>query len=260
MIQFFRDVYKYRRYLLYSARAELKEEVSGSFLSGLWWLLDPLLFMIVYTFVYSVVFGKNQDYLCAFIFIGHSTWMFFNRCILASGKLIRKNRPVLAKIYLPKFILVLTTMLVNGFKLLISLGYVAITMVIYRVPLTFQILWLIPYLALLFVMTFGCCCLLMHCGVFVNDLNNIVNVLLRLMFYLSGIFYNPERQLSGIIKYLMIRLNPTCYIITQLRNSMLYGQVPLVTWYLVWMAASVLVAWFGIVTIYKYERRYVKTV
>lgn len=260
MIQFFRDINKYRRYLLYSARATLKEEVSGSFLSGLWWLLDPLLFMIVYTFVYSIVFGRYQDYLCAFIFIGHSTWMFFNRCMLQSGKLIRKNQSVLAKIYLPKFTLVLSTMLVNGFKLLISLGLIAITMIAYRVPLTPQILWLVPYLALLFVFTFGCCCLLMHCGVFVNDLNNIVNVLLRLMFYLSGIFYNPEVQLHGVIRYLMIRLNPTCYIITQLRNSMLYGQVPLLNWYVAWMVVSLLICWFSIRVIYKYERRYVKTV
>ncbi len=260
MIQFFRDIYKYRRYLVYAARAELKEEVSGSFLSGAWWLLDPLLFMIVYTFVYSVVFGKNQDYLCAFIFIGHSAWTFFNRCILASGKLIRKNRPVLAKVYLPKFILVLTIMMVNGFKMLISLGYVAIAMILYQVPLTLQALWLIPYLALLFIMTFGCCCILMHCGVFVDDLNNIVNVLLRLLFYLSGIFYNPETQLSGIVRYLMIRLNPTCYIITQLRNSLLYGQVPLLNWYVLWMAVSLFFACLGIRLIYKYERRYVKTV
>lgn len=260
MIHFIRDVYKYRRYLVYSARATLKDEVSGSFLSCAWWLLDPLLFMIVYTFVYKMVFGKSVDYLCAFIFIGHSAWTFFNRCVLASGKLIRKNRPVLAKVYLPKFILILTTMLVNGFKMLISLGLVAITMLLYRVPLTPQVLWLFPYLLLLFIMTFGVCCILLHCGVFVNDLNNIVNVLLRLMFYLSGIFYNPEQQLHGIIKYLIIRVNPLCYIITQLRNSMLYGQVPLLNWFVLWLALSLVLAYVGIRMIYKYERRYVKTV
>lgn len=51
-------------------------------------------------------------------------------------------------------------------------------------------------------------------------------MVLRLLFYMSGIFYNPEQQLTGIVRYCMIRLNPTCYIITQLRNTVLYAQPP----------------------------------
>ena len=51
MRRFFHDMQRYRRYMFYSAKAQLKNEVAGSFLNRLWWILDPLLFMLVYTFV-----------------------------------------------------------------------------------------------------------------------------------------------------------------------------------------------------------------
>ena len=73
-------------------------------------------------------------------------------------------------------------------------------------------------------------------------------------------FYNPEVQLTGVVRYLMIRINPTCYIITQLRNTVLYGQMPLWHWFIVWAVVGLIVSALGVALIYRYERRYVKTI
>lgn len=262
MKRFFRDLKKYYRYMAYSARAQLKNEVAGSFLNWLWWILDPLLFMLVYTFVYSMVFGREQQYLCAFIFIGYSTWTFFQKSINSSVKIIKQYKPVISKVYVPKFVLVGATMLVQGFKLLISLGLVLITMLLYRVPFHATVFWLFPYLIMLFLLTFGLSLLLLHGGVFMEDLANIVGVLLRLLFYLSGIFYNLETAfaLSDGVRYAMIHLNPTCFVITSLRKAMLYGQAPEAGCLIAWLAVAVIVTCLGIQLVYKYERRYVKSV
>ncbi len=260
MIRFAKDIKKYWRYMIYSARATLKDEVANSFLNWLWWILDPLLFMLVYTFVFTIVFGRSQDYLCAFIFIGYTTWTFFNRSILASVRTIKRYQGVLSKVYLPKFVLLISNMLVNGFKMLIGYGLIFVSMFIYRVPLTPKLLWMIPYLLLLALLSFGLSCILLHCGVYIDDLSNIVNVLLRLLFYLTGVFFNPEKQLEGLVRYLLIRLNPTCYIVTSLRNTMLYGRSPILSWFVLWCAIGLLLSALGIHLIYKYERRYVKSV
>lgn len=50
-MKFFKDIKKYWSYTVRSAKAELKSEVASSYLSWLWWILDPLLFMMVYTFI-----------------------------------------------------------------------------------------------------------------------------------------------------------------------------------------------------------------
>ena len=260
MTRFLHDIMKYRRYMLYSARAQLKNEVAGSFLNRLWWVLDPLLFMLVYTFVYSIVFGRSQDYLCAFIFLGYSTWEFFNRTVKQSVKLVKRYKTVLSKVYLPKYILIISSMLVNGFKMLISFGIIMITMLLYRIPPSPTMLWVFPLVLLLALLSFGVSSILLHFGVFFEDLDNIVGVTLRLLFYMSGIFYNPEVQLEGFVRYCMVRLNPTCYIITQLRNTVLYNQQLLWHWYLLWFVVSLVISAIGVALIYRYERRYVKTV
>jgi ABC-type polysaccharide/polyol phosphate export permease len=262
MKKFVRDIKKYHNYMFFSAKAQLQNEVAGSFLNWLWWILNPLLFMLVYTFVYTIVFGKQQDYLCAFIFIGISCWNFFNNSINSSVKIIKQYKSVISKVYVPKFVLVGSMTLVNGFKLLISLALSAIAMLIYRVPLSITMLWLIPLVLLLYLLTTGFGLLLLHCGVFVEDLANLVNVALRLVFYLSGIFYNIETalQMDDNLRYALIHLNPICFIITALRNSVLYGQNPSVLWVIGWFAASAVIFVLAIKLVYKYERRYVKSV
>ena len=51
MKKFIDNLKKYKGYMLYATKASLKSEVAGSRLNWLWWILDPFLFMLVYTFV-----------------------------------------------------------------------------------------------------------------------------------------------------------------------------------------------------------------
>lgn len=92
MKRLLRDLKKYRWYLLYSAKSELRAEVAGSYLNWLWWILDPLLFMLVYTFVVRVVFTAKEQYFAAFVLIGLTAWNFFNKSVQGSVNVIRKNK------------------------------------------------------------------------------------------------------------------------------------------------------------------------
>ena len=102
-----RDVKKYRYYIVYSAKSTLKAEVAGSRLSWLWWILDPLLFMLVYMFISAVVFGKSEEYFPIFVFIGVSVWNFFNKCISQSVMIVKANISVVSRVYLPKYLLLI---------------------------------------------------------------------------------------------------------------------------------------------------------
>ena len=62
----------------------------------------------------------------------------------------------------------------------------------YGVPLTLDILYVIPILITLVTVVFGISCFLLHYGVFVEDLSNVLNIALRFLFYLTGIF-NPAQ-------------------------------------------------------------------
>lgn len=258
--RFQKDLKQYWGYTVYSAKSQLKSEVANSYLNWLWWVLDPLCFLIIYTFIFGVVFDGREPYFQAFIFIGITLWDFFNRCTKASVKIVRNNKGVVSKVYLPKFVLVMSEMIVNGFKMFISFLLVVVMMIVLRVPLNLTIFWFIPILFVFIVFTFGCCMILCHYGVYVEDLSNVVNIVLRIVFYVTGIFYNVQKRLPEPYGEILASVNPLAYLIGAARDALLYGNGANLVMLLVWLALAVLLAWLGIILIYKNENNYVKVI
>ena len=133
-------------------------------------------------------------------------------------------------------------------------------MFIYKVPLTWHILEALPLFILLFLLSFGGASIMLHFGVFIKDLANIVTVILRLFFYLSGIFYdigaNKTIANNALYSTILLRVNPIAMIMDGLRNCLLYGQSP--DWLAVgiWTVLGVLLCAFGVHLIHKYESAY----
>lgn len=258
MKKFVEDIKKYYKFTIYSAKSELKSEIANSHLSWLWWILDPLLFMLVYSFISLIVFGKGEKYFPVFVFIGLSSWTFFEKNVKTSVKLISSNSAIVSKVYLPKYILVLQKMGVNGFKMLISYSLVIVMMLIYQVPVSVVILYVIPIFVTLFVVTFAFSTLFMHFGVFVEDLSNVINIMLRLVFYLSGVFYNIVTRVPSPYNEILLKVNPMALIMTDLRNVMIYQSLPHRKVLLLWFVIGLILSVIGVKTIYKYENSYVK--
>lgn len=258
MKKFINDLKKYMNYAVYSARSELKAEVANSYLNWIWWVLDPICFMLIYTFIFGVVFNGREPYFPIFIFIGLSAWDFFNRNIINSVKMIQNNKGVVSKVYIPKFMLIISKMFVNGFKMLISFGIVVGMMIFWQVPISLNIFYFIPIMVILWIFTFGCMTYMVHFGVFVEDLFNVINIGLRLLFYITGIFYSVQTRLPDPFGDLVLKCNPLAYILDSLRRCLIYCQTPSRKLMLIWLAVSLLIAALGVRKIYKNENSYVK--
>lgn len=260
MTKFLEDIKKYKSYIVYSAKCSLKSEVAGSHLSWLWWILDPLMFMLVYMFMALVVFGKGEKYFPLFIFIGLNTWKFFEKSVKASVRMVAKYKAIVSKVYLPKYLLVLKGMLVNGFKLLVAFSIIAIMLFFFKVPISGLILYTIPLMLVLCIVTFGISTIMMHFGVFVEDLENIVTIVMKLLFYMTGIFYNITKRVPHPYNILLEKCNPIAYIVSELRNVILYETQPDLVMLGVWFVIGILLSIIGVKLIYKYENSYVKVI
>lgn len=254
------DLRKYWKYAIFSAKAQLKSEVANSYLNWLWWILDPLCFMVIYVFMFGYVFKSKQEYFAIFIFIGITMWDFFNRNLNQSVKLVKNNKSIVSKVYLPKFILLLIKIFVNGFKMFISFLIVIIMMVIWKVPITFNVLYFIPILLTLFILCFGIGCHLMHYGVFVEDLSNVLNIVLRLVFYMTGIFWNIMKKLPAPYNAYIGKGNPIAFLLTSMRDCLIYSKTPNLKLLAIWFVVGVLISILGIRKIYKNENSYVKVI
>lgn len=259
-MRFVNDSKKYWKYTTYAAKSELKSEVASSYLNWLWWILDPLLFMLVYTFIALIVFKKSVQYFPVFVFIGLTSWNFFNKTVIGSVKLVKMNKQIVTKVYLPKFVLVLQKLMVNGFKMMVSFALVLVMMVFYKVPVTWKILYMIPLLIVLVIFTFGVSMIMLHFGVFVDDLFNVTTVLLRLLFYMSGIFYSISQTIPEPYQTLLLKCNPMAFLMDSMRRCMLYSQMPGRKLIILWGLISLIISVIAVKVVYKYENSYVKVI
>lgn len=216
--------------------------------------------MLIYTFVFGHVFKSNEQYFAIFIFIGITVWDFFNRMMVGSVKLIVNNRDLVTKVYIPKYILLLSKSFTYLFKLFISFGVVIVLMIFTNVPFYWNILYFFIILPVLYIISFGLGCLLMNFGVYVQDLVNLTSVGLRFVYMLSGVFYNINTRLSGIVKYLLLRANPVAFIMSEFRKVMIYGKSPSFEGLLVWFMIGVVISVIGINIIHKNENSYAKVI
>ena len=125
---------------------------------------------------------------------------------------------------------------------------------------TSNVLFVVPILLDLLLLTFAVSTIFAHFGVFFNDLKNLTNVGLRVLFYMSGIFYVITDRVNEAVATLLLRINPIGFLIDACRESLVYCHTPnywlILLWFVVGLALSVI----GIRTIYKNENNYVKVI
>ncbi|NLD20424.1 MAG: ABC transporter permease [Clostridiales bacterium] len=254
---FFKDLSRYFRYATYSAVSELKAQVAGSYLGWLWWILDPLCLMLVYSFVVIVVFKANIENFPLFVFIGLTAWNFFGATAESSIGIINSYSAVTKKTYIPKCILVLMTEFVNLIKMFIGIVICLVAILILRIPITINILSMIPILIVYFIFTFGVGVVFAHMGAFISDLSHVISIIMRFLFYLSAVFYSLENLPVGLLSvYNMIC--PTGFIIVQFRNVMMNGIEANYTRLLYWLIIALLLTVLGLIVMYRKEKDYMK--
>ncbi len=261
MHKFLKDIMNYMPYAKYSAKAELKTEVANSYLNWLWWIIEPVAFMLIYTFISKIAFRTGGEFFPVFVLIGFVTWGFFSLMVLGSIKIIKNNSHIVSKIYIPKYILLLKQSFVYCFKTGIAYVLVMVLILFFKVPLTFYMLWVIPLFIILYIICFGFSLFLMHFGVYVEDLHNLTVIVLKLMFYMSGIFYQLRNiDMEAIYVDILINVNPAAFMIEQFRIVLLEARNPNMPILLLWLLIGLLVSSIGIRLIQRHENTYAKVI
>lgn len=254
------DMKKYSQYMVYAAKTDLRAEVANSYLNRLWWLLEPFFSMLVYVIVFGKIMGRSIENYAVFVFSALLIWQFFCKTLNYSVKLIRNNRDIVTKVYVPKFILLLSNMVLNFYKLLFSLTVLIPMLMIFHVQIGKNIIWILPAFLTVILFSFGVGMILLHYGVYIDDMAYAVSILLNMMMFLSGIFYDVMTELPQPLNILMLCLNPVAMSIDTLRNALLYNSAANLPLLGIWLIVSLLLCCFGVHTVYRNENSYVKIV
>lgn len=258
--KFVRDMVNYHEYMFFAARADLKAEVANSYLNRLWWILEPFCNMLVYVIVFGHVMGNSIENYATFVFSALLMWNFFHRVVEYSVKCVRNNRDIVTKIYVPKYVLLITNMILSFIKLLFSLLVLIVMLMIFKVQIGWGVLWIIPAYLVMLVVAFGVGMILLHYGVYVDDLGYAVGILLQMLMFLSGLFYDMNITLPNPLNGILVCINPVAMFIDTMRNALLNNMVRNVPLIVLWLILAILLSYMGIHIVNKSENGYVKVI
>lgn len=200
----------------------IKLKYRKSYLGILWSLAEPILMTIVLTIIFGTLFGNSDPTYPVYILCGRLLYAFFNNATNMSLRAIRSNAAMIKKIYVPKYLYVLSSMVSNYIIFLISLVVLVGAAIILKVyPTPYILLIWIP-LGLLFLLSFGVGMVLATVGVFFRDMEYIWTIVMTIVMYASAIFYYPERLLNSRYNWIL-DYNPLYHIIAIFRDC-IYGQ------------------------------------
>ena len=210
---------QYRFLLSELVKKGIKLKYRRSYLGMIWSMLEPLLTMIVLTIVFGTLYGNTDRTFPVYILTGRLLYSFFSQSTKAALKSIRQNSAMIKKVYVPKYLYPLSSVLFNYVIFLISLIVLAMVSVILGVKPTFYLLQAPIALILILVMSYGCGMILATIGVFFRDMEYLWSVALMLIMYTCAIFYYPSRLLKSGFSWIL-KYNPLYCTIDVFRSGM----------------------------------------
>lgn len=246
---------KYKFLLSELVKKDIKLKYRRSKLGILWTLLEPLLTMIVLSVVFSEIRGNADKTFPVYILTGRLLYSFFSNGTKVAARSIRSNSGMMRKVYIPKYMYPLSSILSNFVIFLISLIVLAGVSIVLRIQITLHLFEAVYPLAILFVMTLGVGMILATVEVFFRDLEYLWGVVLMIIMYCSAIFY-PADMLGGSKRFIL-DFNPLYALIKNFRNAILYGVGPDFGALAYASAFSIVALIIGVVAFYKKQDEFI---
>ncbi|MDR2893479.1 MAG: ABC transporter permease [Deltaproteobacteria bacterium] len=210
--------------ILYRARITLAAENSRTYLSFLWWIIDPLLELCIFYFVFGLILQRGGPGFITELLTGIVGVRLFIVATNASPSLLLHNRAALLAINLPKYIFPAVHTVTCFFKFLFLLAFLCCGLLVMGVSPQPTALMLVPITLIYVLFTLGVCMLL--CGItpFVPDFAMLYPKISMLLYWSSGVFFRPEAFLPE--RYLVwFYANPIASFIAAYRECLLHGTV-----------------------------------
>ncbi len=258
-----RTVIENRRLIRSMARRDILARYRGSFGDVFWTVLNPLLLMATYFFVFGVVlrtrFGADQSStgFALYFLAGMLPWLAFSEPAGRAPFVILEHRNFVKKLIFPLDTLPVNQVVSGLVTELFAAGIFVIALLLIRGTIPLAVVWLPVLLIPQLFLTLGICWFLAALGVFLRDLGQIMGFVLTLWFFITPICY-PESNLKSLPGPAMeiLRKNPMFVLVRGYRDILLEHHAPeLFPVVKLWVVALVLF-WLGYAWFFKLRKSF----
>ena len=212
---------RYRELLNELTMREIKQRYKQSVLGYAWVILNPFFQMLVMAFVFSIIMripNLGVPY-PIFLYAGLLPWTLFSNSLNSAVNALVGNAGLITKIYFPREIFVISTIMAKMVDFALSLTIFVVFMIYFKITITWNILWVIPIFAIQQLFTYGLSLFLAAANLFYRDIQYLLSLILLIWMYLTPVIYATEFFPA---KYQWIfKLNPMAVIINAYREVIL---------------------------------------
>ena len=240
-----------------NSKADLRTEASRGYLGVLWWIFEPMIYMGTFYIVFSHLFKRGDQSFIFFLLTGLVVWKWFNASIIVGSNSLMSNVGLMNQVYVPKMVFPFTVIVVNTVKFLIIFGLFLIFLIIMAKP---WISWtLVPCVIITqFVLTVSITCLVSALVPFFPDFHQLLDNIMLVFFFLSGVFLDIAQFPDKVQKLLF--LNPMAVLISMYRQVLLEGIAPDWSKLLIINLFSVIVFISACLLLWRFDRTYPKII
>jgi lipopolysaccharide transport system permease protein len=256
MLDNLRKLSTYRPLIQSLVARELKARYRGSVLGFFWSFFNPLLLLLVYTFVFTVVLPGGWDERLGpralFLFCGLLPWTWFSSSLIESSNILISGGNLIKKVMFPAEVLPIVSVLSNLVHFLFGLIILVVFLIYYKAPLQLsELLWFPVVVLVQLLLSLGLALILSAMTVHFRDIKDILANVLTLWFFATPIIYpisqlnDPSSGTPGWAKTL-INLNPFTHLAVSYQEILFYeGPFGHWKWLITLGVASLMLFLFG---------------
>lgn len=221
----FKEIYNYREMINGLVRKDLRGRYKGSVLGFAWTFINPLLQLIVYTMVFSVIMRNGiQDYY-VFLFVALVPWIFFSASITGGSSSVLASGDMVKKIYFPREVLPIAYVTSAFVNMVLSFVVVLFVLLVTGYGINFVALLYLPIIMLVeYLLALGIAFITSACTVYLRDLEYILGIIAMAWQFLTPVMYASDMVPDRLLP--IWNLNPMKSVIEAYRDILYYQQVP----------------------------------
>lgn len=203
---------------------DLKARYKGSVLGFLWTFFNPLLMLVIYSVVFSLILKVDIENYSMFIFVALLPWTYFSNSVIQGSVCLVQNAGLIKKIYFPREVFPVAVVLTNLVNYLLSLLVLIPALLFFGISISIPLAAFPIILIVQTLLTIAIVLIVSVATVYFRDLEHLLGVLILALFYLTPILF-PLNIIPDEFQGLFL-WNPFAILVTAYRDIFFYGEWP----------------------------------
>ena len=241
-----KEMYEYREMIFSLVKKDLRGRYKGSVLGFMWTFINPLLQLLVFTLVFSIIMRANYEQYYLFLFVALVPWMFFGSSVQDGSTCIMRESNMVKKIYFPREVIPISTVTSAFINMILTFVVVFIVLLISGRG--------INLVALLYL---GIGLIVSALTVYLRDLQYILGIVVMALQYMTPVMYGADMVENANVPQILktiFNLNPMTPIINIYRQILYYKEIPDLSTLLVAIITGVVFVILGAIIFRRLQR------